>query len=664
VSHAWLEQLRQRVAALTDRQRLALVASLQRVNGRGASDRLVAFLELETTAPVGDDDLRAFLSARVPEYMMPSRFVVVDRLPRTAAGKLDRRALVGAHGSELTSQSARGPVAPRTEIENRLVEIWKDVLKVDSIGVTDDFFEIGGDSLLSIRVIARAGREGIRISPERFFERPTIAHVAASINPAGQSTANGRETSTIDPAGEAPLTPIQHWFLDAIPHHRDRWNQSYLLEVGHALDATQWETIARSLVAHHDALRVRLTSRDGRWVQEVPGPNATDCFRVVDLRSTPRGQYASRLAEECEREHAALRLDDGRLFRVVLFDAPAGWQRVFLVGHHALLDSISWSVLLEDLATLVSQSVARHSLVLPQKTAPARAWAAALEKLAASALVATSANHWLEMPIVPDELSTASMAGCNRDADVLTVTLGADDSRSLLQDAPRRVDASTQAMLLSAVLLAWHEWAGNDSLRLDLEGHGRDILGDAIDVSRTVGWFTTVFPLHLALPSRANGSQPNVDAVVAATRTALDALPMRGAAHGLARYLSPDESTRAALAAQPRPSVLFNHLGTHDLTLPSASHLRVVDGPGVPDRDPNAPRAYVLELNSRIEDGRLIVSIEYPRQTMDRGTIERFAHALENAVRLIATGGADTLAGVDAESMAIVANLLAELDEA
>jgi non-ribosomal peptide synthase protein (TIGR01720 family) len=656
-------RVRSRVAALSDAQRRVLAERLTNAGVGHASERLIAFVVPDGAAP-SDDALRAFLADRVPEYMIPSRFVALERLPRTAAGKLDRRALAHVEGAELSVEAARTPTAPGTEVERKLAAIWMDVLKLDTVGVDDDFFEMGGDSLLSIRVIARAGREGIRIAPERFFERPTIAHMAASVDGASVrgTIHDGPRTPRVDPVGDAPLTPIQHWFLDAVPQHRDWWNQSHLLELGHALDAAQLQAIVRELVTHHDALRLRLTGREGHWRQEFVAPDGEPPFRIVDLRSLAPTAYAARIAEECEREHASLRLEDGRLFRCVVFDGDAGWRRILLLGHHLVLDGVSWNIILDDLATLVSQAADGLPLRLPEKTDSARAWAIALAEHAATPSVLASAAHWLALPT--DAASVAP--GRNGDAVVLTLTLGGEQSRAVLQEAPRRLNASAQVVLLAALLIAWREWSGSDALRLDLEGHGRDALGDRLDVSRTVGWFTTVFPLHLTFPTGMdNGSDPPVGSIVSAVQTAVDALPLRGAAHGLARFLAPDDATREALASQPRPTVLFNHLGTHDLTLPSTARLTVTDEPSGRSRHPDAPCAYVIEINTRVERDALIVTIEHSRHRDDGPSLEPFATAYRAALESIAHGSSATfgLAGLDATSLAVVADLLAEADE-
>jgi len=671
------QALRRRVELLSAPQRQALAEALSRDGRSGGPERLVGFI-VPADAPVPPDDaLRAFLAERLPDYMIPARFVALEQLPRTAAGKLDRRALADTRGTELASASAdRAPREPRTEIEAKLVAIWKDVLKVDDVGIDDDFFELGGDSLLSIRVIGRAGREGIRIAPERFFERPTIAHMAASVAGAVPSrSASGARAVDADAMGEAPLMPIQHWFLDAITHHRDWWNQSYLLELGHTVDVVQMRAVVMELVRHHDALRLRLVRHDGQWRQLFAPPDESSPFRAVSLRDVPPEQYGARVIQEGEHEQATLRIEEGRLFRCVFFHGAAGWQRILLLGHHIVLDGVSWNVILEDVATLVAQSVAGQPLQLPERTASARSWAIGLAARATAPDIATSAAHWAVMPVddtlLPTNGSgTAVGANINRDADVVSITLGTEESRLLLQDATRRLEASAQALLLAGLLLAWHRWTGAHALRLDVEGHGRDVLGDALDVSRTVGWFTTVFPVSLALPpDTRNGAESAAGNLVRGVAATLDALPLRGAGHGLARYLAPDESARATLAAQPRPPVLFNYLGAHDLALPPASRLRVTDEPHGRPRSPDAPRAYLIELNARIERGALIVAIEYSHRMHARESVEQLATHFRDALGTIARATLAapvpfSLAALDAAALATVADLLSELDDA
>lgn len=667
------EVLHQRVEALTDAQRRALARALAGESGVRAAGRLIGFIVPRGTSYPSGDELRDFLAERLPGHMIPARFMTLERLPRTAAGKLDRTMLAELGGADLFPVSSeRTRSAPRTATESRLAAIWTDVLKVEDVGVDDDFFEIGGDSLLSIRVIARAAREGIRISPEQFFERPTIRHMAAGRGVAGSGDVHGPAAAA--GSGEAPLTPIQHWFLDAVPQHRDWWNQCFLLESGHALDAGQLRGIVRVLVDRHDALRLRLVCREAEWHQEFALPGEGSCFRAIRLDDASEQARALQIVEECAREQESLRICAGGLFRVLYFEGAGDWRRILLLGHHLVLDGVSWTVILEDLATLVTQAARGEALRLGERTMSARAWAFGLAERAAAPGLAESAGHWLSMPAdgrtVPvDGLATDHDAGrsgygVNRDARLLTLTLGAEASRSLLHEAPRRLQASVQALLLGALLLGWRDWGGGDTLRLDLEGHGRDVLGDGFDVSRTVGWFTTVFPLRLALPGNASDDPASTAAAaVRQAQEALDALPLRGAAHGLLRHLSPDAGIRAALAAQARPALLFNYLGTYDLALPPSSRLRVTDEATGRMRSPDAARPYLLELNSRFEGGVLILTIEYTRALQRTESIERFRVCVRDALETVARA-APAPFGLDASALDTVALLLDELDEA
>lgn len=688
---------RDRVASLTPDQRRRLAERL--VDAPSGATRLTGFVVMDQSATTTEAVLRTFLAERLPDYMIPTRVVQVERLPRTAAGKLDRSALGTLVGRDLDvtdtapamEQGDRADT--RTDAEETLLTIWRDVLKVEEVGLDDDFFEIGGDSLLSIRVIARAGREGIRIAPERFFERPTVRHMAASaaVKAAAQTAAenvigtspaaspSNARAPEVSPVGIAPLTPIQHWFLDEVGEQRDWWNQAYVLEMGDALDGATLEAIGRHLTARHDALRLRLVSRDGVWQQEFVPPVHDACCRVVTLDGDDPAGYAAQLAAEGEREHASMRVTEGRLFRLVMFGGAHGWRRLLVLAHHLVVDGVSWAIVLDDLATLLAQAANAQPLQLPPSSGRVspRAWSLALPALAHTEALADAARYWLTLPDDGGEMPVDTEVGGRRsvrdarevvsthaDADVVTIVVEAAETKQLLQDAPRRLEASTQALLLTALLMAWREWSASDVLTLDLEGHGRDVLGSGLDASRTVGWFTTVFPLRLATPS-VSGAMPSAGAIVREVRRTLDALPRRGAAHGLMRHYAPDEQVRERLSARRRSTVLFNYLGIHDLTLPAASRLRVTREASGNARSPHARRPYLLECNARVEDGALTVTVEYARQLHARATIERFAMLFRDALERVATAPADDApAGLDATGLQTVADLLGALDAA
>ena len=670
--------LRERIAALSESARNSLAHALAQESPSPGAARLAAYLVFESRGgsapssalPTGEQ-LRAYLTARLPAYMIPASFAALESLPRTPAGKLDRRALARETGTSLAT-TANAIVAPRTPIETTLAGIWRDVLRIDEVSVYDDFFELGGDSLLSIRVIARAGREGLRIPIEQFFENPTIAGLAAlsaALTTGQQPGVEAAEQGVV--TGEAPLTPIQHWFLDAISDHRDHWNQAYLIQLEDAVDNAALERVVRVLITHHDTLRLRLINRGGGWSQDFQPIPARVPLRTVDLSAYDSASYAARIAAECDREHASLRLAEGALFRCVSFEGAHGWRRLLLLAHHLIVDAVSWEVLFEDLATLLRLTRTESPLRLPAKTASARAWARGLGDMAGDPNVAESARHWLavtsgtptRVPVDMNERANGNRAG---NAELCIAALDQAES-SLLADAAARLESTTQTLLLAALLLAWRSWTGEGELLLDVEGHGRDTLGDSLDVSRTVGWFTTVFPVRLTLPgARATNPTPAPPDVVRAVHSTLSAIPHRGASHGLLRWLAPDDAIRSALGEPARREVLFNYLGVRSAAFPSDSPIRFAAEPHGITRSPEGPRAYVLEVNAYIDDGRLTLDIEYSNRLHRPSTIKRFGDAILAALRTIAKSPAPrfTLAPLDVSEMSLVADLLSEADDA
>ena len=654
------EALLERLAALSQRERDALALRLSD-GDRDVARQLVAYVVADGPPPTSDD-LADFVRSRLPEYMVPARYVLLDRLPRTSAMKLDRRGVSETSGTDLGSttigSTSTGIVAPRNEREELLAEIWRNVLGVEEISVHDDFFELGGDSLLSIRVIARAGRAGIEISPDTFFDGPTIARLAAQ-----ESSDSSAEQAAV--VGEAPLTPIQEWFFERITAEQSHWNQAVLLAIPTPVEHQALERAVAALVAHHDALRVRFVQTPGGLRQAFDDIYDVAPLRTVDLSGTPEDEHETRIQREADLEHESLDLAAGKLFRVVHFDRGGGVDRVLLVAHHLLVDGVSWGVLLDDLSTLLAQAVGGSPFRLPRKTASALAWAEALAEEARE-LTLQDAVPWtaFEAPDtwirVPADLHVEPDANVTEGVRIHSVSLDAAETAALIAEG--RGDASAQELLLAALLLAWSRWAEQGGLQLDLEGHGRDTLGKRLDVSRTVGWFTTVFPLTLELPEQS----PKV--ALRAVRTGLGSLPMRGAAHGLLRYLHPDAEVRDALERRPRSEILFNYLGMVDESLPPDSPFELAPETLGHGRNPAAPRAYQIEINAKLLAGSLRLDIQHSSAAHRPESIEDFGAALRNALEVLSDpsaelGGDFELAGLDDAGLDRVADLLAELDQ-
>ncbi|HZW29206.1 MAG TPA: amino acid adenylation domain-containing protein, partial [Isosphaeraceae bacterium] len=520
--------------------------------------RLIAYLTLRADSPApSTSELRQFLRRTLPEPMIPSAFVVLEAMPLTPNGKVDRQALPAPDRAR--PELGQAYVAPRTPVEEVLAGIWAGVLGVDRVGAHDNFFELGGDSLLSLQVITRAGRSGLGLTPRLLFQHPTIAALAAALEHQAPPEPVAAPAPT---AGPLPLTPIQHWFfaLDLPrPHH---YNQALLLEVRAALDPAWLEPLLTHLAQRHDALRLRFRRGPDGWQQhllEAPaGPPPLAC---VNLAAMPADDQARAVRAHADHLQASLDLEAGPLWRVAWFDlGPDRPGRLLLVIHHLAVDVVSWRVLMEDLETAYSQVAAGRPIDLGSPTSSFGQWAVALGAYAESAALRQEAAWWLEQARRPSASLPVDRPGEHNGRESLrtiTVELTAQLTDRLLREAPRAYRMTVPEVLLSAMAQVLAEWTGRSEHRIDVEGHGREVepVGRGLDLSRTVGWFTSLYPVVLELGAGAAPAE-----ALKAVKEQLRAVPGNGLGYGVLRYLG-EEATRGALAEAPAAEVVFNYLG-------------------------------------------------------------------------------------------------------
>jgi amino acid adenylation domain-containing protein/non-ribosomal peptide synthase protein (TIGR01720 family) len=574
--------------------------------------------------------LRELLKRSLPDYMVPAAFVVLDALPVTPNGKVDRRALPPPDLER--RDPGQGFVAPRTPAEEALAAIWGEVLGLARVGVTDNFFELGGDSILSIQIVSRAGQAGVPLTPRQIFEHQTIAALAAV---AGTGRAVAAEQGAI--AGEAPLTPIQRWFFalpQPAPHH---WNQALLFELHEPFAPAVLARAVDLLLAHHDALRLRFRHEpDGvRQLHAAPG-GAPPCGEI-DLSALPEARRGAELTAAAAALQGSLDLRRGPLLRVSRFDlGPDRPPRLLAIVHHLAVDGVSWRILLEDLVAACRALARGEEPVLPAKTTSFQRWAGHLAARAGGEEAAGGLGYWLAEPRgralrLPLD-APARLPGDNREgsARIVTVQLSPEETHALLREAAAR--ARINDLLLTALAWALRRRAGSGPLVIDLEGHGRAAAED-VDLSRTVGWFTVAFPVLLELPEGAPAE------CLPVIEEQLRQVPGDGSGYGLLRYLD-DPAAAARLAALPPAEVNFNYLGQLDQVLPEGSPLRPAAEAIGAARDPRGERRHLLEINAFVAGGRLRVDWSYGARLHRRETVEDLAAGFTTALAaLIAPGG-------------------------
>ena len=567
--------------------------------------QLVAYCVAAGGTSLNVDKLREQLAARLPEYLVPAQIMLLERLPVTANGKLDKRALPRPG---VVKQRYTAPVG---EIEEKLAAVWADVLKLEQVGSTDNFFELGGDSILSLQIIARAKRQGIKLSPKQLFEKQTIGQLASVAKLIQKKSAAVAEQIS----GSLPLLPIQARFFELDIPERQHWNQALMLKPLQTLEATHLQSALTALVEQHDALRLGFSQQDGQWLATFGALSTRELLWTHELDSIER---LSELADEAQR---SLDLKNGPLLRAVLINLPQGEQRLLLVIHHLLVDGVSWRVLLEDLQQAYIALAAGQPALLPAKTSSLKSWAEHLQAYAQSPALEQELGYWqAQLQDVSDALPCDHPHGGQQQQHALSVVtqLNSELTRQLLQDAPAAYRTQINDLLLTALARVVSRWTAQPHALIRLEGHGREDLFDALDLSRTVGWFSNVYTVRLT-------PQASLADSIMTIKEQLRAVPDKGIGYGALRYLG-RESARQTLQALPLGSIVFNYLGQFDgsFDAPEALFTPSADSSGA-SQSAAAPLAAPISINGQVYAGELRLSWTFSGAVFERETVQRLA---------------------------------------
>ncbi|MCU7244372.1 MAG: amino acid adenylation domain-containing protein [Microcystis aeruginosa WS75] len=586
--------------------------------------RLVAYLVGEN-GPINTEDLRRFLGQKLPEYMIPALFVSLESLPLTPNGKIDRSRLPIP---EIPCTSEQDFVPPHTQKEKILASIWQDVLSIKQVSRYDRFFEVGGDSILSIQVVARARQAGLKITPKQIFEYPTLAELATV---ADYSTAELAKQGLV--TGIVPLTPIQLWFFEQNRAEMHHFNQSVLLEVPHHLKADLLAQSLRKLIEHHDALRLQFTVEEGQWQQVNEGMSDEVPFEVIDLSSIPQSQQGETLLAMATVQQASLNLSSGLLIKAVLFElAPYQPSRLLIIIHHLGVDGVSWRILLEDLLMTYQQLERGENVELPPKTIAFQDWALLLRDYGQGEKAKALLDYWLTQPWLearnlPVDNESGKEDNTVAMANDVTVTLDEEQTRALLQKVPAAYNTQINEVLLTALAETLTQWTENLTISLDLEGHGREDLFSEVDLSRTVGWFTSLFPVVLRLPPENHPGER-----LKSIKEQLRAIPHKGIDYGILRYLSDEADIKSQLAEIPAREVLFNYLGQFEQGRLQKGDWKLADESKGPNHSLKGHRSHLLEITARVIEGQLQVNWTYSDLIYERSTVEYLGRGYKEAL--------------------------------
>lgn len=631
------------------------------VDAEQTSKRLVAFVvpaqEYASTDHSADGEqpgyqqdlsnaLREFLQRSLPRYMVPALVVKLDMLPLTSSGKINRQALISA----IPTRSPISPTsAPAVDENECLIRgSWCKILGVEDVGVTDNFFSIGGDSILAIQMVADLRKIGLHLTSRQVFEHQTIRRLAAVASSSIYLHDQARSS------GEFDLLPIQRHFFSLDPHHIDHYHQSqiYVIPGGVSYDfVCSW---VAALQERHDCFRLQFTEANGTWSAHfLDRKYAPDS--IVDIVHLPaafdQSESQQLLLEAESGARSGIDVRSGCLARFVLIQSAAGDEsHILAVLHHLIVDGVSWRIMLDDLRDALEQWQNKPQIVLGTKTAAYQSWARALHSNAASTRLLAQADYWASIVSDPTGGLPADRpvegAGTRATTEIATLRLTAQETETLLGTANRTYRTQVNELLLAGLALALGRWASISRFRLAIEGHGRESAAvmdwagthDELDLTGTIGWFTTWYPVALELPANHDTLDRHslLKATIISVKEAYRNIPDHGLGFGVLRYISADSRIQTGLADRPI-QLVFNYLG------------RFEDGDGEGfraahiaskwkgnDVSPDRARDHKLGINGKVSSGCLEFEVDFNTQEYDRHTISALADDFTTALREIA----------------------------
>jgi amino acid adenylation domain-containing protein/non-ribosomal peptide synthase protein (TIGR01720 family) len=575
--------------------------------------RLVAYIVPNSETP-DQETLRIYLQSKLPDYMVPSIFVMLQKMPLMANGKLDRKALPQP---DLSSQLAHQYIAPRNEKETNLATVWAEVLRIDQVGIYDNFFSLGGDSILSIQMASRARQLGLNLSPRQIFQHQTVAELALVVENEATFVAEQGVVS-----GSAPLTPVQKKFLSQglkNPHH---WNQALLLELLEPIDTKKMKCAIEYLIVHHDVLRLRFNLQDESWVGSYKEEESLQVFHSENLTGITDDVLETVLNKRVEFWQQQININTGPMIQVVRFElGQTRGVRLLIVIHHLLMDIASWRILLDDLVFILNQPDSDSRAELPSKTTSYRQWATRLKDYAKTITVSDNLLAGMQEStkiIFPVDYPEGTNIEAN--AAVHTIELSEQLTRALVQQSGAAYRTSTQELLLIAIVQGIANRTGLQTLPVEIEAHSRDNeLFQDFDFTRTIGRFTTSHPVLFNVDFTAETGN-----LVKAIKEQFRQQAADGFDYAVWRWLGDGVKQENSIEIP----ILFNYLGHLDLGTDAHSSFRQCDLPAWITRDSTNQRAHELVINASIRNDRLQLIWVYSKARYSVSTIEGLSNTV------------------------------------
>lgn len=580
---------------------------------------LVAYVVADSEITI--NELREHLLKELPEYMVPSYMMQIGSMPLTSNDKIDRKALPEPDYSIV---SAVVYVAPRDDKEAILVKTWQEVLKIERVGIKDNFFNLGGDSIKAIQILSRLNAYGLQLTMKDLFKHPLIEELGDFVKKASRKVEQGLVE------GKVNLLPIQHWLFEQKFEEKQHFNQAVMLYRKEGFAEDVLKSVFDKILEHHDALRmVAKQEKEGIVLINRGLEGALYSLEVFNLQTydNPR----ERIESEANRIHQSLDLSNGPLVKVGLFKTKTGDQ-LLIVIHHIAVDGVSWRILLQDLSHGYMQALRKEKIQFADKTDAYTSWAKQLSIYANGQEVLKEVNYWseiekLNIKVLPKDQTIAQRK--YQDTRQVHLELTVQDTENLLREANKAYNTEINDILLTALGLTVKDWTGENRVLLNLEGHGREETIKDIDVSRTVGWFTAQYPVVLDMKEKRDLAYK-----IKSVKEEIRQIPNKGVGYGILKYLTSTEK-KNELQFNLSPEISFNYLGQFDED--TDNHLFSMSDISVGNCvSPNMEAPYAIDINGMVIKGKLVLNFTYHEVELSKKTILNFVEKYkENLLHVI-----------------------------
>ena len=575
---------------------------------------LVAYLTGDETA-LSVSDIRQHLIKFLPDYMIPSHYVWIERFPMTANGKLNKKAL--PLPGDIIARNALDvkKTTQCTAKERVLIDVFSCILNNTEVGGEDNFFELGGDSILAIQVLIKCREKGLNIEVKDIFEYPTIKDLAIQATEERVSDFIEKAEEIVT-EGPFELIPIQEWFFEQGFENQNRFNQSFLFDVNGYLKPDIVKQTFEKIMSHHHVLSSIFQQRDGKWKRCYElNLKRKECVTLIDLKSHKSQEQDQIMEEKINQLQSSLNIENGYLLKVALFNLSPTEQKLFVVIHHLVIDGVSWRLLVNNFCAIYQSLNNQQPIAIPQATHTFSFWSDKIHQYADSAELLSELPYWRNVAnqTTGSNLPIDYQQGKNTISTAQSVTsiLDKEKTSALLKEVPKVFDTSINDILLTALAMSILQWTKKTSILINLEGHGREMIDANVDLSNTLGWFTSLFPVNLSLSNASN-----IQSSIKEIKKNLDLLPNKGIGFGILKYIKNIQELRNI-----NPEICFNYLGQWDNQINKESMIAFSKKQMGGNHDPLNHLLYNIDINCLVKDGQLQVEWFYSENQYGKNTI-------------------------------------------